>query len=216
LQRSHSRFALSPFNWGIPASLLALAALSLLVDLPVARSCSPANIPRFVFDVVDQLELFGHGVGATLIVITVAAVDRMRRPLTGWLLVCSLGAGLAANLIKSIICRHRPREIDLSTITSIQETFGPILAYWAPKAMGHSFPSAHTAVGFGLAVGLTRLYPQAAWYWFTLAALVGLQRVVSSAHYPSDVFAGACVGWLFASFVVSLIRQPSDTAVPWH
>ncbi len=213
MQHSHSRFALSPFNWGVPASLLGLAALSLLVDLPIARSCSPANIPRFVFDVVDQFELFGHGVGATLIVITVAVVDRTRRAHTGWLLVCSLGAGLAANLIKSIICRHRPREIDLSAVTGIQETFGPVLAYWAPKTMGHSFPSAHTAVGFGLAVGLTRLYPQAAWYWFTLAALVGLQRVVSSAHYPSDVFAGACVGWLFASFVVSLIRQPSE-AVP--
>ena len=58
-----------------------------------------------------------------------------------------------------------------------------------------SFPSGHTTTSFAFAgvVGA-----QHAWYWgiaaYTLASLVGVQRISSNSHYLQDVLAGAAIG----------------------
>jgi membrane-associated phospholipid phosphatase len=62
-----------------------------------------------------------------------------------------------------------------------------------------SFPSAHTATAVGLAVMLVSLFPRGRWLFPIIAVLVGMQRIATSAHFPSDVFAGATVGWVFGS-----------------
>jgi membrane-associated phospholipid phosphatase len=65
-----------------------------------------------------------------------------------------------------------------------------------------SFPSAHTATAFGLALCLASLYPQGKGWFFTLASLVAMQRMVAGAHYLSDVLAGAAIGIVSATFVL--------------
>lgn len=57
-----------------------------------------------------------------------------------------------------------------------------------------SFPSGHAAAGFGFAVGAAQEVPVLAAPLGGLAALVGLSRVQTRAHYPSDVAAGAAIG----------------------
>ena len=61
-----------------------------------------------------------------------------------------------------------------------------------------AFPSAHAASAVGLAVALSRFYPQGRPLFVGLAVLACLQRMTSGAHFLSDVLAGAAIGYLFA------------------
>jgi len=69
----------------------------------------------------------------------------------------------------------------------------------------HSFPSGHTlhAVAFGLV--LCRYWPSLVWVVVPFALLVALSRVVLGLHYPSDVVAGAAIGWFTAEAVLVLM-----------
>jgi undecaprenyl-diphosphatase len=66
--------------------------------------------------------------------------------------------------------------------------------------MYQSFPSAHTATATGLAIACAKLYPRASWFFVLLVCLCGLQRLESSAHFLSDVLAGAALGVTSALF----------------
>lgn len=61
-----------------------------------------------------------------------------------------------------------------------------------------SMPSSHTAAAIVMALVLGRAYPSIRGVLVALAVLVGVMRVMTGAHYPSDVVVGGLVGW-FAS-----------------
>jgi membrane-associated phospholipid phosphatase len=68
-----------------------------------------------------------------------------------------------------------------------------------------SFPSGHTIAAFSIATVFADRYPKPRWHrWvaFGLAGLVGFSRLPLQAHYPSDVFAGAVLGYSIAHYVV--------------
>jgi membrane-associated phospholipid phosphatase len=73
-----------------------------------------------------------------------------------------------------------------------------------------SFPSAHTAAAFGLAVGLGVLFPQGRRWWLLLAAGCGLQRVMASRHFPSDVLVGAGIGLIAGAVAARRIAGMSE------
>jgi membrane-associated phospholipid phosphatase len=50
-------------------------------------------------------------------------------------------------------------------------------------------------VAFGAATALARLFPRAKWVWFLLAAGCGATRILSRAHFLSDVMLGSLMGW---------------------
>ena len=99
------------------------------------------------------------------------------------------------------MARVRPRAADLASVASPFATFGDdSLAVAAPHfADLMSFPSGHSAVAAGLAAALTWRYPHGAPLFAMLAAAAALQRVVTSAHYPSDVACGAAMGLIGAA-----------------
>lgn len=75
--------------------------------------------------------------------------------------------------------------------------------------LNSSFPSAHAVVAFSMATVISRRYgrlhkwvPPLA---YGLATAVGFSRISSSAHFPSDVFFGAAVGYSIGRFTV--VRQ---------
>jgi undecaprenyl-diphosphatase len=105
-------------------------------------------------------------------------------------LVSMLAAQLLANgACKRLYERSRPPQ-ELIAYSDVED-----------RPDSSSFPSGHTAAAVGFTAGVVVTSPS----WGTAAAvpaaLVGLQRVHSGAHYPSDVAAGAVIGLLSASLV---------------
>lgn len=82
---------------------------------------------------------------------------------------------LVINSLKEIVARPRPGE----SIT----------------AMGDSFPSGHTSSAFVAFSILSYFFKQKKKYLFGLASLVGVSRLWIGVHYPSDVLAGALIGY---------------------
>lgn len=181
-------------------------------DISAAKMLRADVLPGDLRRLFDFPEVAAHGLGVACLVIGIAAIDpSLWRRATGawWLpsgsLVRFLGAtysgGVIVNVLKTLIIRVRPRAIDLSTIDSAFETFGQAAAT-AAGASGSdlmSFPSGHSAVAAGFAVALASRYPQATWYFTVVAIGAMLQRLVSSAHYPSDVLFGASLGLIGAA-----------------
>jgi len=60
------------------------------------------------------------------------------------------------------------------------------------------FPSGDAAMAFAAAFSLAIIMPRWRWLWFTLAILVSIERVCENSHYPTDVVAGAALGWICA------------------
>ena len=199
-----------------PLVFLALAWVSLSADLPLARWAAGRDYPRAVRELMSISEAFGHGVGVTLIVITIFVLDPARRRRLPRLIAAVLSSGLGANLVKLLIARDRPSAADLAQTDAIGTFAG-----WLPLAhngsLHQSFPSAHTATAVGLAIMLSALYPRGRWLFAVLAVSVGAQRILGSAHFLSDVMAGAAVGWFLAMAVAAPAGRPRTflSAQPW-
>ncbi len=181
----------------VPLLLLLSGAIALSIDVPVAAYFKHGRYPRLLAELFENVEPFGHAVGASLVIISVVVLDPARRAAIGWLIAGSLGSGTLASLGKLFLARSRPRSFNLLQGT-VWDTFGT----WFPREHSggiQSFPSAHTATAVGLALMLATWYPRGRWFFAALAALVGMHRIQSSAHFLSDVCAGAALGWLVAS-----------------
>lgn len=186
----------------LPGGLCLLGLICLAIDLPLARFFQAKHLPKFLREVLDISETFGHAVGVGAIALALFVVDAGRRSWIPALLLGAYGGGLAADLIKVCMTRIRPRNMDLAAST-LWQTFSK-----QHGGESHSFPSAHTATAFGLAVVLAAMYPRGRWLFFLYAGLTGLHRMECSAHYPSDVCVGAAVGWLIGQLALGLKKEP--------
>ncbi len=65
-----------------------------------------------------------------------------------------------------------------------------------------SFPSGHAASAFAGALATSRLFPVARIVWWPLAILIAVSRVYVGAHWPTDVVAGAVIGFAVAWFTL--------------
>ncbi len=125
-----------------------------------------------------SLTVLGKGEIAFFFVLALCWITGNRRFL--WRYAWSgAAAGLIVTVMKLIISRERPRGSDLD-----------------------SFPSGHTQVAFVFATVAAAEFPKFAVPAFAAAAAIGLFRVTTEAHYPSDVFAGAAIGFFVARTVV--------------
>jgi len=77
--------------------------------------------------------------------------------------------------------------------------------YTGPAHDPGSFPSGHAISAFAAAAVYSSRYRHHRWAPFVaygLASLVSLTRIPDQTHFPSDVFAGAALGYTIGKFVV--------------
>lgn len=123
-------------------------------------------------------------------------------------------SGLIANTVKLAAHRHRPNTGD-GPHSFDGPSFNP---------GDTSFPSGHATIAFAAAATFAGVYddkPAVAVTGYTMATLVGLSRVNDNAHWASDVFFGAAIGYFTGKAVVLYHNQraaaktePGSSALP--
>lgn len=219
----------------LAVGLVVAGVAALVVDLAVAEGhlaeklglASPFRLPGDLRKAIHLCEVFGHGVGVGLILLTVYILDFAGRARLVRMVACVLTAGLTADAIKMLVARTRPYAlldtgVDFSQ-ANVLNTFGPLLPLWTEGHAGQSFPSAHAATAAGLAVALAWRYPQGRWVFALFAFLAGCQRVVAGAHFVSDVCWGLAVGLMVATLIAhsraanslfARFERPSKRVIP--
>lgn len=91
-------------------------------------------------------------------------------------------AAVISESLKRLTGRERPFDAGDDTVFR-----GPLRGH-------HSFPSGHAAAAFAIAGAVGHCYPDMKVWLYLGAAMVGLSRIASGFHYPSDVFVGAGIG----------------------
>ena len=66
-----------------------------------------------------------------------------------------------------------------------------------------SFPSGHAALFFAMATAVYFYNKKLGLWFFAAAILMGLSRVISGVHYPSDIIGGAVIG-ILTSYLIFL------------
>jgi membrane-associated phospholipid phosphatase len=111
----------------------------------------------------------------------------------GFLFAAIAVPSLFVTIVKRIIGRARPN-VGGSLDPFL---FSPFKWHAAYAAM----PSGHATTAFAVLVAFGTLWPRARTALLIYALLIAISRVVVTAHYPTDVLAGALVGVVGAMMV---------------
>ena len=125
---------------------------------------------------------------------------------TGWLAMeAMLQSGLVVQFGKHLAGRQRP-----AYENGIDSWAGPsafFKRYEAGDSFSHydAFPSGHTVTAFSLATVIASRYPRPFFIpvlCYAAATACGLSRLTEDAHWMSDVFVGAVIGYAVGRLVV--------------
>lgn len=157
------------------------------------------------------VEQFGGITSLVVVGVLILRLDPSKRARL-WDLALAAGAtGFISFLTKVAIGRPRPvlsgHDTILGTTNAIATTKSPEPTYtWELWESGvsqlWSMPSSHSSSAFALAAFLAMVYPRLRPFAYTLAVIVGLARIMHGAHWPTDVLAGALVGYWVSTVVV--------------
>ncbi len=184
----------------------AVALSMLFLDVPMFELA--AGLPPWLVDWAFEITDLGRSgwilvpLGALIILIAIfatPALDHLSRAVLavvvvrlGYVFIAVGLPGLVSTVVKRWIGRVRP------------STAGPF-AYepfsWRPEYA--SFPSGHATTAFAALVAFGAVFPRTRPVLWVYALLIAASRVVVSAHYPSDVIAGAA----FGAFGALLVRD---------
>lgn len=217
---------------GAVAAILAIVAAMVFLDgvaIAGQRRLSPSVIDTF--DTITDLGRAGWVLTPLALLLLILAVlssrplDRITQLVltsvavrVGYLFTAIAVPGLVVTIVKRMIGRARPYSWELGG------PFDFVPFNW--KVEYASLPSGHGTTAFATAIAVGALFPRLRIPMWTFAVLVAISRVVVSAHYPSDVIAGGCIGVLGAiavrnwfatrrlGFVISAERTVTPMAGP--
>jgi len=98
---------------------------------------------------------------------------------------------------------RRLRPSDIPPSGPFSDTF--FRSHVSPSGINTSFPSSHAAAAFAVATVFSHRYRQHRWVpWaaYSMASVISFSRVTNQAHFPSDVFLGAALGFTISDFAV--------------
>jgi membrane-associated phospholipid phosphatase len=191
----------TPRQMAIAAGVGIAALLYLMVAIDAAAIRGVGHLPRWIVSAFDDITDYGKSgwflwpLG--LIFLALAAVPPMltafsQRVLAtimvrvGFLFTAIAVPSLFVTIIKRLIGRARPM---------VGGSLDPFLYnpfVWHAAYAG--MPSGHATTAFAALVAFGTLWPRSRTLWLVYALIIAISRVVVTAHYPSDVVAGALVG----------------------
>jgi len=123
----------------------------------------------------------------------------------GLLVAGVAAAGVTGELLKLVFRRERPRAHD-------GEYFFRAFSDRPLHNGGLALPSTHAIVAFGAAAVLSRLFPRARFVFWGLAIGCGLTRVLTQAHFISDITVAALVAWAVVAGIWARFGPRQDRA----
>lgn len=113
-------------------------------------------------------------------------------------LIAGVLARAGVEVIRFVVFRLRPFASDPTIHALISES-------------SYSFPSGHAGFFFALATVVYAHNKRVGSWFFVSALLIGIARVASGVHYPTDILGGAVLGVLVGYGVVRLVRKYSKS-----
>ncbi len=181
--------------WYLTAVFACCAVVATRMDAWVAKSIHLERMPGDLVRLIKLSEFFAQGFGVVVVAAGIWMLAREHRWYIPRLVTCAVLPALTIGLVKLLIGRQRPKEYhgnlpDTTDITWLGWMPG---GDWNLEYVTQSFPSAHTGTAFGLAIGLSWLFPRGRVLFYSLATLAAAQRVVFNAHWFSDIVAGLAI-----------------------
>lgn len=190
-------------------AVVGVVVVFLMVFVDADASKAVARLPHWLIEGFNEITDFGRSgwflwpSGLLFLLLTaIAASPRLGRfpravyaafaVRVGFIFVAIGFPGLVVTILKRCIGRARPSALG---------PFAYDLFAWRPEFA--SLPSGHAATAFSALIAIGAIFPRARAVMWVYASAIVVSRVVVSAHYPSDVLAGAA----FGAFGAILVRQ---------
>jgi len=204
----------APRDLAVAAAAAVGVVLILMITPDAATIRGVGQVPRWITSVFHDITDYGKSgwflwpLG--LLFLALCAAPRVLTPVSqrvlaaimvriGFLFVAIAVPSLFATIIKRFIGRARP---------GVGGSIDPFLfdpTKWTAAYAG--MPSGHTTTAFAVLVAFGTLWPRARTILLIYAVLIAMSRVMVTAHYPSDVMAGAVVGTVGAMMVRRYFAQ---------
>ena len=134
---------------------------------------------------VPWLTYLGSHFAVIVFILLAWIVTKQKRVLRHLLFLYAIQSGILYSL-KFLIQRERP--LFFLVMTSKLST-------GSGEVLDPSFPSAHSVFAFMMATLLAKRFPRYGVIFFIVAAFIGWTRIYLGLHYPTDVIAGALLGY---------------------
>lgn len=117
-------------------------------------------------------------------------------------------SGISAEVLKLVVARERPAV--LGDIQPGWYHFRGIFCGFIDGAKNLGFPSSHAAVAFGGCLMFAYFVRDVRWWMVLLAIGCGVTRMLTGAHFASDIYGAAIIGWFVSSMLIRFVPQDSS------